>query len=255
MRLAMQTVLKIVLLLVFSCSFITSSAATKAEADALYEQEKYTEAASAYEALLKTEGVAAEIYYNLGNCYYKLDEIPLAVLNYERAFLLDPGDGDIRANLALARGKTIDKVVPPSEMFFVTWWRDLTHCMSIDNWTILGIVAFILMLVGVLIYIFMSQLTARKVGVYGAMALLGVAVISNLAAVSQHLDQTHRTTAIILSPAVTVKSSPSNTSTDLFLIHEGSKVEILDASMAEWMEVKFEEGKQGWIPANSLEVI
>jgi hypothetical protein len=177
------------------------------------------------------------------------------VLNYERAILLDPGDADIRANLALARGKTIDKVVPPSEMFFVTWWRDLTNCMSINAWTMLGIIAFILMLIGVLLYMFMPQLTVRKTGVYGAMILLVIVIIANLAAVSQHADLTHRSTAIILAPSVTVKSSPSETSTDLFLIHEGSKVEILDGSMKEWLEVKFEEGKQGWIPVNALEII
>lgn len=253
--LAMRTAPKIFILLVFSFSFLASFAATKAEADALYEKEKYAEAATAYESVLKTQGVAPEVYYNLGNCYYKLDEIPLAVLNYERAFLLDPGDGDIRANLALARGKTIDKVVPPSEMFFVTWWRDLTNCMSMNEWALLGIVSFVLMLLGILAYMFVPRLEVRKAGVYGAMALLVVTLIANLAAVSQHYSQTHRDTAIILSPAVTVKSSPSEKSTDLFLIHEGSKVEILDGSMKEWMEVKFEEGKQGWVPVKALEII
>ena len=246
---------KILSLFVFSFSFLVSFAVTKAEADALYEKEQYGDAAAAYESILKQEGVVAEVYYNLGNCYYKLDEIPMAVLNYERAFLLDPGDADIRANLALARGKTIDKVVPPSEMFFVTWWRDLTNCMSINAWTVLGIVAFVLMLLGVLAYMFMSQMTVRKIGVYGAMAMLVVIIIANLAALSQHTDLTHRNTAIILAPAVTVKSSPSETSTDLFLIHEGSKVEILDNSMKEWLEVKFEEGKQGWVPVSTLEII
>ena len=145
-------------LLIISFSFLASFAATKAEADVLYEKENYAEAATAYESVLKTQGVAAEVYYNLGNCYYKLDKIPLAVLNYERAFLLDPGDGDIRANLALARGKTIDKVVPPSEMFFVTWWRDLTNCMNMNEWAILGIASFVLMLLGILAYMFVSRL-------------------------------------------------------------------------------------------------
>ena len=241
--------------ILFHLSISIAFAASKAEADALYEKEQYMEAAEAYESVLKNEGVAAEVYYNLGNCYYKQDEIPLAVLNYERAFLLDPGDADIRANLALARGKTIDKVVPPSEMFFVTWWRDLTNCMSINAWTITGIVAFILMLVGITVYAFMSQLILRKIGVYGAMVMLVILLIANLAALSQHADLTHRDTAIIMAPAVTVKSSPSETSTDLFLIHEGSKVEILDGSMKDWLEVKFEEGKQGWLPATTLEII
>ena len=241
--------------IMLACVSLMQAAITKADADALYEKGNYEEAAAAYEALLKVEGLAAEVYYNLGNCYYKLDKIPFAVLNYERALLLDPGDGDIRANLALARGKTVDKVVPPSEMFFVTWWRDLTNCMSMDSWTIVGFSAFILMLIGILVYRFVPQLLARKIGFYSAMFLFALVIIANFAAFSQHRDLTHRNTAVILAPSVVVKSSPSDRSTDLFLIHEGSKVEILDNSMKEWMEVKFEEGKQGWIPVNVAEII
>ena len=241
--------------IMLACVSLMQAAITKADADALYEKGNYEEAAAAYESLLKVEGLAAEVYYNLGNCYYKLDKIPFAVLNYERALLLDPGDGDIRANLALARGKTVDKVVPPSEMFFVTWWRDLTNCMSMDSWTIVGFSAFILMLIGILVYRFVPQLLARKIGFYSAMFLFALVIIANFAAFSQHRDLTHRNTAVILAPSVVVKSSPSDRSTDLFLIHEGSKVEILDNSMKEWMEVKFEEGKQGWIPVNVAEII
>lgn len=241
--------------IMLACVSLMQAAITKADADALYEKGDYEEAAAAYESLLKVEGLAAEVYYNLGNCYYKLDKIPFAVLNYERALLLDPGDGDIRANLALARGKTVDKVVPPSEMFFVTWWRDLTNCMSMDSWTIVGFSAFILMLIGILVYRFVPQLLARKIGFYSAMFLFALVIIANFAAFSQHRDLTHRNTAVILAPSVVVKSSPSDRSTDLFLIHEGSKVEILDNSMKEWMEVKFEEGKQGWIPVNVAEII
>lgn len=241
--------------IMLACVSLMQAVITKADADALYEKGNYEEAAAAYESLLKVEGLAAEVYYNLGNCYYKLDKIPFAVLNYERALLLDPGDGDIRANLALARGKTVDKVVPPSEMFFVTWWRDLTNCMSMDSWTIVGFSAFILMLIGILVYRFVPQLLARKIGFYSAMFLFALVIIANFAAFSQHRDLTHRNTAVILAPSVVVKSSPSDRSTDLFLIHEGSKVEILDNSMKEWMEVKFEEGKQGWIPVNVAEII
>ena len=241
--------------IMLACVSLMQAAITKADADALYEKGNYEEAAAAYESLLKVEGLAAEVYYNLGNCYYKLDKIPFAVLNYERALLLDPGDGDIRANLALARGKTVDKVVPPSEMFFVTWWRDLTNCMSMDSWTIVGFSAFLLMPIGNLVYRFVPPLLARQIGFYSAMFLFALVIIANFAAFSQHRDLTHRNTAVILAPSVVVKSSPSDRSTDLFLIHEGSKVEILDNSMKEWMEVKFEEGKQGWIPVNVAEII
>lgn len=241
-------------LAVFVFSFLSSFAVSKVEADKLYTQENYAEAAEAYQAVLQS-GVAAEVYYNLGNCYYKLDKIPMAILNYERALLLAPADADIRANLALARGKTVDKVVPPSEMFFVTWWRNLTNSMSIDAWSTLGLAAFVVILLGLLAYMFATPLWARKLGVYGAMALFLFMLVANLAALSQYAGLKHHDTAIVLSPAVSVKSSPSERSTDLFLIHEGSKVEILDNSMKDWIEVKFEEGKQGWIPTNTAEVI
>lgn len=234
---------------------LTVNAQDKSQADALYEKEKYEEAASIYEKILKTKGVAPELYYNLGNCYYKMDEIPLAVLNYERALLLSPGDEDIRANLVLARSKTIDKITPASEMFFVTWWKALVNSMSIQAWVILAIGAFILMLLGILSYFFVPTIIVRKIGIYGAFAMLFVVFISNIAAYSQNQLIENRMTAIVMSPAVTVKSSPSVNSKDLFVIHEGTKVEILDNQMKGWREVKFEEGKLGWVPKESIEEI
>ena len=241
--------------ILFSLVCLTASAQTKSQADELYKKEKYEQAAVAYEKILKKEGVAAAVYYNLGNCYYKMDEIPRAVLNYERALLLSPGDEDIRANLVLARSKTIDKTTLASEMFFVTWWRAVVNSMSVQAWTTLAIAAFVLMLVGILLYCFVSTIAVRKVGVYGAFVMLFLVFISNIAAYSQNELIQKRMTAIVMSPAVTVKSSPSVNSTDLFVIHEGTKVEILDNQMKGWREVKFEEGKQGWVPREAIEEI
>lgn len=247
---------RIVLFIISTIFVLTAFAQTKAEADELYKKEKYAEAAAAYEKLLQSkEGVSAALYYNLGNSYYKQDNIPQAILNYERALLLEPGDGDIRANLALARGKTVDKVTPPSEMFFVTWWHDLCNSMSSYAWSILAIVSFVLLLIGLLVYMFATQLVLRKIGVYGAMALFFVVVVSNFAAYYQNEAFSNRNSAIVIAPAVSVKSSPNDSSTDLFLIHEGSKVEILDSTMKQWREVKFEEGKQGWVHVETIEVI
>ena len=246
---------KIFTLSMFLCATLFAFAVSKAEGDALYEKEQYEKAAKVYETLLHDNGMSAEVYYNLGNCYYKMDLIPQTILNYERAYLLNPGDGDIRANLALARGKTIDKVVPPSEMFFVTWWRAITHSMRIGKWILLAVLSFVLLLVGVGLYMFSSPLLVRKIGIHGAMVLLVVVIVANCAAATQFDSLVDSRAAIVTAPSVSVKSSPSDRSTDLFLIHEGSKVEILDASMGEWMEVKFEEGKQGWIPVSAAEKI
>ena len=246
---------KYIILTFLFCTFTLAQASTKTKADKLYEQEKYEEAATAYEQILADEGTAAELYYNLGNCYYKLDDIPNAILNYERALRIDPSDEDTRTNLALARSKTSDKVTPPSEMFFITWWKDLCNSLSINIWTTIAIISFVLMLLGILVYMFLSNITLRKVGIYSAIGLFFVVILANLCALSQYLMTRSHTDGIIFSPAVTVKSSPSESSTDLFIIHAGSKVEILDNTMQDWREVKLEEGKQGWIPANTFEVI
>ena len=101
----------------------------------------YASAIQIYEALLK-EGEAAEVYYNLGNSYYKAGDIAKAILNYERALLIQPGNADIRANLEIARAKTIDKVIPVPEVFFVSWTKSLINCLSVDAWAKVGVVCF-----------------------------------------------------------------------------------------------------------------
>ena len=245
-----------VVVALLALSLATSvSAQTKQEADSLYAKERYEAAAAVYQKVIDKYGVAPELFYNLGNCYYKLDETAKAILNYERAQLLDPSDSDIKANLALARAKTTDKVTPASEMFFVSWWRGLANMMKISDWMVVAFTAFVLMLVGILVYAFMSVVRYRKIGAYGALACLAISVVANLSALSQYMTVIHRDYAIVMTPAVTVKSSPSGSSTDLFVIHEGSKVEVLDSSMKEWREVKLEEGKVGWVRVTDLEVI
>ena len=142
-----------------------------------------------------------------------------------------------------------------SEMFFLTWWKGLANAFSLYEWSVIGISSFDLMLIGILVYMFIPSLMARKIGVYGAMTLLFVTIVANVAAMHQRYSITHRDMAIVMSPVVSVKSSPSETSTDLFLMHSGSKVTITDKTMKDWVEVKLEEGKIGWIPLESIEII
>jgi len=140
-------------------------------------------------------------------------------------------------------------------MFFITWWRTITNAMSINSWLIIAFVAFVLMLTCIIVYAFMSDMMWRKIGFYGALLALFITIVANLCAFSQHLTIVNRQYAIIMDSAVTVKSSPSDSSTDLFVIHEGAKVEMLDQTMKEWCEVKLEEGKVGWVPVSTLQQI
>ena len=233
---------------------VAASAVTKTEADSAYAQGHYQQAADAYEALLK-QGVSADLYYNLGGAYYRMDEIPRAVLNYERALLLSPGDADIRFNLQMARSKTIDKITPESEMFFVTWYHSLVNMTSVDGWARLALVALSLAIALALVYLFASRVGLRKLGFFGALVMLLLFVCSNVFAYVQKQGLTHRTGAIIMAPAATVKSTPAKQGTDLFILHEGTRVEITDGSMRQWKRVSVADGKEGWIETSQIEII
>lgn len=237
-----------------SCLMTPASAVTKAEADSAYVRGQYQQAISDYESLLK-QGASAELYYNLGNAYYRTENIPQAVLNYERALLLSPGDRDIRFNLQIARSKTFDKIVPESEMFFVTWYRAMVNMMSVDGWARTALFALGLTIILLLVYLFADRLWLRKAGFFGGVALLILFVISNLFAWQQKQDLINRKGAIIFAPSVTVKSTPAANGTDLFILHEGTKVVIIDGSMKDWKEIRLADGKEGWIESKKIRII
>ncbi len=227
---------------------------TKAEGDSAYMRNDYASAIQIYENLLK-QGEAAEVYYNLGNSYYKADDIAKAILNYERALLLQPGNADIRANLEIARSKTIDKVVSVPEIFFVSWIKSLINSLSVDAWAKCGVVFFILLLISSYLFFFSKQIIWKKTGFIAGIVFLTFVVLSNVFASQQKSELTNRNAAIVLSPSVTVRSTPSESGTSLFILHEGHKVEIKDNSMRAWKEIRLEDGKVGWVPSATIEVI
>lgn len=247
--------LPIVLAFVFaSMATMTANATTKADADSAYVGENYEQAIRLYNELLK-QGESADVYFNLGNAYYRDKNYTHAIINYERALLLDPGDGDIRFNLDMARTKTIDKIVPKGEMFFVTWYRTVVNVFSVDAWATLAVISFILMLALFMLYLLNSKINIRKIGFYSAVFMLFVFCISMIAAFQQKHQIEVRDTAIVTSSAVNVKSTPAENGTDLFVIHEGTKANIIDDTMKEWKEVVLDDGKRGWIKTSDMERI
>lgn len=228
--------------------------ATKSEGDSAYIRNDFASAIQIYESLLR-KGEAADVYYNLGNSYYKVNEIAKAILNYERALLLQPGNGDIRANLEIARSKTVDKVETVPEVFFVTWTKALINSMSVDAWAVCGVVSFLLLIVSLYFFIFSKQVVLKKVGFITGIVFLIVVVMTNVFAFKQKKELLNRDSAIIMNPSVTVRSTPSENGTSLFILHEGHKVDIKDSSMKDWKEIRLEDGKVGWVPVSSIEII
>lgn len=226
----------------------------KATADSAYIRGEYATAIQIYEALLE-EGVSPVVYYNLGNSYYKSEEIAKAILNYERALLLDPGNGDIRANLEIARAKTVDKEEIVPELFFITWGKSMLNLLSVDGWAKLGATSFILMLGMVALFLFGRSSLLKKISFGLGLFLLLLVVVTNSFASIQKKKLIKRDTAIVMTPSVTIRSTPSESGTSLFILHEGKKVTIKDNTMSEWKEIVLEDGKVGWIATKEIEII
>ena len=171
------------------------------------------------------------------------------------ALLLNPGDNDIRFNLKLANTKTVDKITPVSEIFFVTWFRSLSNVMSEHGWSVLGILTFLLALCMLALYIFARKISLKKLGFILAIISIIVCAFANIFASMQKAELLNRDHAIVMAASVTVRSTPNESGTELFILHEGTKIQIKDNTMKEWKEIRLEDGNEGWIQTSAIEVI
>lgn len=233
---------------------LSANAITKQNADDEYAKGNYQQAIKDYQEILKA-GVSSEIYYNLGNAYYRTDNITQALLAYERALQLSPGDNDIRFNLQYARSKTIDKITPETEMFFVTWYNSLVNFTSVDRWAKTAIVSIVMALLLILVFLFAPQLWARKSGFYGSAVFLLLFAFANLFAFQQKHELETKQGAIVIAPTVNVKKTPAASGTDVFVIHEGTRVDITDRGMKQWRGIKLADGREGWLKTSQIEEI
>lgn len=252
----MDNRLRSVLLTVFLslCVPLFASAVTKKMADYAYRKGDYQQAIMDYRRLLK-QGASAELYYNLGNACYRSDSLTMAILAYERALLLSPGDKDIRFNLQFARSKTIDKLTPESEVVFVTWYRGLVNLTNANVWAYISVVSIVLALLLVLVYLFAPRVLWRKVGFFGGMTFFVFFMFSTLFAWDQHHAFANRSGAIIMAPSVNVKKTPSANAEDAFILHEGTRVDVTDTNMKSWRGIRLPDGREGWMPSEQLEMI
>ncbi|MDR1455628.1 MAG: tetratricopeptide repeat protein [Tannerella sp.] len=224
------------------------------EAEAAYAREDYATAIELYESVLKNYGDSYKVYYNLGNACYKAGKTAPAILNYERALLMNPGDGDVRFNLEMARLRTTDKIEPLGELFITRWVRTVQNLFSVDVWAAVGIVGYILFAGCLALFFLAKWMRLRKIGFYAGIVWLLIVICANLFAWSERKALTERAGAIVFAPTVTVKSSPDASGTDLFVLHEGVKV-FIKSTLGEWNEIELEDGSIGWIHQKNIEKI
>ena len=224
------------------------------QANEAYVKSDFQTAAGLYEELLKANGESATVYYNLGNSYYKLNKIAPSILNFERALLLEPGNNDIRFNLEIAKLKAVDRIEPVGDFFLTEWFRSIQNLLNTDDWSIFSIVCFILLITCLFFFFFSRRIFLKKLGFYASMVLFIGVVSGNCFAYNQKQKLTRRNEAIIFVPTITIKSSPDNSGTDLFILHEGTKVK-LKSKLGNWNEIETADGNVGWIKSSEIEVI
>ena len=248
----MRKILIILLgLLIFGRTFAFDAKASFDKANQAYAQELYAEAAEQYEQIIAVGYESAELYFNLGNAYFKLNEIPSAILYFEKAKKLKPNDADIDFNLNVANTKIVDKIEPVPELFLWQWWRSIYNLFSADAWAKISVSGIILFFILFGFYLFSKLLTIRKAAFYSCIVVLFFTLFTLVVANQKYNLLTGQQEAIVFTPTITIKSSPNPNSVDLFVLHEGSKVSIIE-QVGEWSEIKIANGSVGWLPTSSL---
>lgn len=243
------------LVLVGLCSTgFASLSDSLSRANQLYSEGKYQEAVDVYNGVLSSGQESAELYFNLGNSYYKNGELAPAILNYERAKLLAPNDEDIIFNIGMANQLIVDQLEALPQPFFTRFWKSLVNKNSADRWGKISIVLFVLALVTLILFMFSRMVAFKKISFSVMVIALFLSVSTFVLAQQQHAMRTHSRGAVVFSPTVTVKASPSDSGTAIFVIHEGLKVEVVDA-VGEWYQIKLSDGNVGWMRKDELQVI
>lgn len=224
------------------------------KANQAYTSGEFSHAIELYEQVIESGMVAPELYYNLGNAYFRDNQTGAAILNYERALRLKPNDENIIHNLEVANRYIVDLIEPVPLIFYERWWRNFILLQPIDHWAISGIIGTVLFLSMLAIYFLSRKTTIRKLSFFVSLFLL---LFTGLAFTAAHLQYKRfflTREAIVFVPRTTAKSAPSESNSDLFVIHEGSKVRIT-RELGDWYEVRLANGNVGWVKMSAIEVI
>lgn len=214
----------------------------------------FAESAALYLKILDQGLFSAKLYYNLGNAYFRNGDNARAILYYNRALLLSPGDDDVKHNLAMAEGLTKDSIEEVPEFFLNEWMRTVRNSIDERVWALLSILSFATALALALLFLLARHTLLRKTGFYGTIAALVLFIAATSFAASQRKAMIAREGAIVMSTAAPVKSSPDRSATDIFVLHEGTKVRVV-STLDRWSEIVIADGKKGWIETDKIERI
>lgn len=244
----------IIFIFLISSSFILWGQNTFEEANQLYKEGKYNEAITKYKELLSDSKVSGTIYYNLGNSYFKSGELAMAILYYERALIVRPGNEDIRENLAFANSQISDKIISKPKYFVAKWTEKIINQATSNRWAAISITLWLVAFVLIFLFLRSRSTIFRKAIFPILLAILIGFVFSTYASYTQYKHLNNEKYGIIFDDSVTIQSTPSSNGTALFILHEGSKVRIIE-KVGNWYNIRLTDEREGWLPAKSLEII
>lgn len=219
-----------------------------------YNKGLYDSALTTYNKVLEQNLESGELYYNIGNAYFKNNDIASAILYYNKAKKLLPNDASIDYNLSIANSMIVDKIEKVPELFYKDWWNFFYNAFSSDTWAWFSIISFGLLVISIGLFILSNKRSNRKISfVIGIVFLMLTTFTTTLAYQKYYYNIEHKE-AIVFDPSVTVKSSPTQNAVDLFVIHEGTKVRIID-NIDNWVEIKINNGSIGWLPEKTIREI
>ena len=253
----MKTVNYLVFSMLLSLSFHVSGMnkdSVLLRADQFYQQNEFSKAILEYQSLAETGWTSAELFYNLGNAYFKNHDIKSAILYFERAKRLAPNDEAIDFNLNLSRTLIFDKVEAVPELFLLTWGKAIRNWMTVRAWSWWSIGSFVAMLTLGLLFLFVRSLSVRRLALGLGVFCFMLSLVTFTFGYFQKANIERTDEAIVFAPSVTIKSSPDDSGNNLFILHEGLKVHI-ENRIGEWCEVRIADGNKGWIRINELVVI
>ena len=238
-------------LLIFQTSVTASPDSLYLKANELYKSAEYENAIDLYHQIDTLGYVSSDLYYNTGNAYFRSNKLGKARLYYEKALKLNPSDEDIQNNLRFTETFLTDRFDDVPVLFFVRWYQELESLFNSNDWAKLSILIFLLSLTGFLLYVFVHNNLLRRSGFYIGIIAIFIAVLSLFFSIQQNREAN---AAIIMNSSVNVKSAPRNSGKDLFILHEGAKVWV-NGDLDNWKEIRISDGRKGWVPAGSIELI
>jgi tetratricopeptide (TPR) repeat protein len=224
------------------------------QANELYKQKEYEQAAQVYENIATLGYESAEVYYNLGNCYYKTNQIGLTILNYERAKKIEPDNDDIEFNLKLAGLRVSDRVEVLPQMMLVTWFKNTLSSQTANGWGKTSLVLLWLALIAGIIFLFVNKFLVKRLSFLSACLFLAVSLLFLLIAFRQKTYEETNKHGVVMVTNTYIKSAPESNAVDLFILREGVKAVILEEA-GDWQKIKLADGKVGWIKRNDMETI